>query len=77
MLTFVTYLSLLAEELKANDAIYWFGRGGRFVYAAFNDTDVDMAWVPTYDFLETPEASNADKCVYSTLQGQLREMYVS
>ncbi|PIK60984.1 putative inactive dipeptidyl peptidase 10, partial [Apostichopus japonicus] len=56
------------ETLGSDHAIYWFGEGGRFVYAKFDDTDVETSWVSYYDHLANPKASY-NMIVYFTLGG--------
>ncbi|XP_071822306.1 prolyl endopeptidase FAP-like isoform X4 [Apostichopus japonicus] len=43
------------KTLGSDHAIYWFGEGGRFVYAKFDDTDVETSWVSYYDHLANPK----------------------
>lgn len=58
----------LDKTLGSDHAIYWFGEGGRFVYAKFDDTDVETSWVSYYDHLANPKASY-NMIVYFTLGG--------
>lgn len=44
------------DLLSSNNAIYWFKEQKRFVYATFNDSNVESSSITKYDYLIKPEA---------------------